>query len=288
MAIDIKKMWSKDNFGFKSKDGLVKQASVVESYSYVTDPDDTYEDVANEPGVPQIGDQYLTFPTIRCTDKTWDRVSPVYWILTVTYTGNFGETGATSSATTQKPILSWSDTTTNEAIDEDFNGLPIATVNNEPIEGVTKDISDLLLTIERNYSFFDPATTHAYRDSTNSDTFVGFSPGVCRMVGFSANQEWDETGTNGYWRVSASFQFRYPYNTTPAKAWYKRIKHEGYYARPTPGGKIGPAFNELTKEAYTRPVLLKADGTIETNEANTLWLEFQLYDSLPYNALGLV
>jgi hypothetical protein len=35
------------------------------------------------------------------------------------------------------------------------------------------------------------------------------------------------------------------------------------------------------------PVLLKADGTKETDPAAAVWLEFKRYGSLPYAALGL-
>jgi hypothetical protein len=35
-------------------------------------------------------------------------------------------------------------------------------------------------------------------------------------------------------------------------------------------------------------VLLKADGTRETNPDNAHWLEFQVYRSLPYQGLGLI
>jgi hypothetical protein len=38
----------------------------------------------------------------------------------------------------------------------------------------------------------------------------------------------------------------------------------------------------------TRPVLLKQDGTVETEKENAFWLEVQRYGSLPYNALGLL
>jgi hypothetical protein len=34
-----------------------------------------------------------------------------------------------------------------------------------------------------------------------------------------------------YYEVSAVVQFRYPYNTTPARAWWSRWRHEGFLER---------------------------------------------------------
>jgi len=91
----------------------------------------------------------------------------------------------------------------------------------------------------------------------------------------------------GYWQVSASVRFRYPYRTTADKAWYSRVRHEGFYVRPTAGGVIVRAC-----DGYQRPVnkkiLLKADGTRETDPNNAYWLEIKKLDSLPFSALGLL
>ena len=42
------------------------------------------------------------------------------------------------------------------------------------------------------------------------------------------------------------------------------------------------------KEPTQTPVLLKLDGSRETNPNNALWLETQLYGALPYQSLGLL
>jgi len=287
--IDAKKMWSKDDFSIASAEGLRKKASITESWSIVTDPDVTIIDLSNEASVPQIGDVYPGLQTIFVKDKQWERVSPIYWILTVQYEGEFGPDGADQRAEFQPPVISWTDTETEEAIDEDLNGAAIVNVNNEPIEGVTMKIADLVLTVERKYRFFDPVATHAYRHSVNSDTFAGFAPGTGRLTAFSANQEYDEN-QNGYWKVNASIQFRYPYRTTAARAWWKRILHEGYMVRASALDPPEAAYREVDgrKEQVTKPVLLKADGTRENDPANAVFLEFEVYTPLPYNSLGLL
>ena len=87
-----------------------------------------------------------------------------------------------------------------------------------------------------------------------------------------------------YWSVNAKIQFRFPYNTTPDKAWHSRVRHEGFYEKI--GTKVVKAA--VNGEPVVKPVLLKADGTRETNPDNAIWLYFPRYKPLPYAALGLL
>jgi hypothetical protein len=41
-------------------------------------------------------------------------------------------------------------------------------------------------------------------------------------------------------------------------------------------------------QEVTKPVLLKADGTVETDPAAAVFNHTQVYDSLPYSGLGLL
>jgi len=95
-----------------------------------------------------------------------------------------------------------------------------------------------------------------------------------------------------YWEVTAQIRFRYPYRTTNEKAWYKRVRHQGFYKRVNVAG--GSMIVRALKggEPVNRPVLLDADGyeivQEDGQEVQAHWLEFKLYDSLPYGALGLL
>jgi len=53
------------------------------------------------------------------------------------------------------------------------------------------------------------------------------------------------------------------------------------------GGVIQRELDDKGQE-MTTPVLLKADGTLETNENDDLGVYTQVYGALPYSALGLV
>jgi hypothetical protein len=221
------------------------------------------------------------------------------------------------------------------------------------------ELADQVLTVTRNYATFSPWILHQYRHSVNSDVFSGFAPGTARMISFSADEQQVASGSS-YWTVTAQIQFRYPYNTTAARAWWSRTRHEGFYERigsaisfsggggsgaaavpivssagvitgvwvtatgtgyasaPTVSASIGSSATftatvsnggvasvavtaggtgysskivravDSNKEPTTTPVLLKIDGTRETNPANTVWIETQKYTALPYAALGLL
>jgi hypothetical protein len=193
------------------------------------------------------------------------------------------------------PRIDWDDVESEEEIDEDFDGKPIQTVNREPIEGVKALIPDQTVSIKRNMISFSPYVQARYRRAVNSDNFLGWPPGTAKLMKFSASNVFGETG--GYWEITAQIRFRYPYRTTAEKAWYARVRHEGFYEKidlsgPGAGTRIVRAVDG-NKEPMTRKVLLASDGyrlpvPAEGEEQIANWLEFKLYDSLPFNALGLL
>ena len=286
-VVSVNQMWSSDGFDVSTAKGLRKKATITEAYQIVTTATTTKVEIAASTDLPATGSLYPGLAAIRLNTRSFKQVSPIFWIGTMSYDGEFGPNGPQESPTQSKPVISWADAESDEAIDEDWDGNPIVTANDEPIDGVTVKIADMVLNVEKNYSFFSPSATSAYRHSVNSDTFAGYPPGTGRLVRFGAKQAWDDDD-NGYWTVSASIQFRQPYRTTPDKAWYARVLHQGYMVRESAGADPTRAWDLSTKEPSSKPVLLKADGTRETDPANAHWLEFKRYDSLPFNSLGLL
>ena len=87
----------------------------------------------------------------------------------------------------------------------------------------------------------------------------------------------------GYWQVTGVFQFRFPYNTTPDKAWYARYVSMGLKQKDS-AGKLVSVVDD-NKDVTTTPQYLDEDGKQTTTP---YWIETKLYGSLPYNALGLI
>jgi hypothetical protein len=277
-------MWSRHEATARTERGKRNHASIREAYQVICDPTDTLRDVSNAPGLPLLGSLYPGFAQIRVIEMTPRQVSPIFWIVDINYDGSYGPGGVADSPLNERPKVKFGKIESDEPVDQDANGSPIVTANKEPIEGVTKKLSDLTISIERNYAGVDLAATYQYLHSVNSDTFIGFAPGVVRLTDFSAEEMWAEE-TGGYWRVHAGFQCRWPYNTTPQKAWYARVRHEGF--RVKVGSNIVHG-KDAEGQPVSKPILLKSDGTEETNVSNANWLEFQIYQPLPYNALGLL
>lgn len=279
-----KKMWSRDGGSVVTPDSRKRVVTFREGWQVICDPTDKTEDAYGAADLPNVGDVYPGTTSVVCKRKSPTRISPIFFIFDIEYQGEIGPGGITDSPLNDPATVTWGKVDYTEPVSEDLSGEAIATVNAEPIVGVTKNFSDLVATIKKNYLGIDLAATHAYLHSVNSDVFLGFAPGTGRMTSFSA-QEKIAQGFNGtFWEVTATIQFRWPYRTTADKAWYARVLHEGFQVN-VGGGVIKHARKD--GELVTTPVLLKSDGTLETDPASAHWLEFQLYDPLPYNALGL-
>lgn len=278
-VIDVTKMWSKSGGSFSSTmyDPFDQKWAMTVGYQVMTDPDTLETDVAEAVGIPQFGvqhpsglDAYVDLIVPTC-------VSPILWVVVVNYTGESRE---------QTVEVEWTDVTTTEPIDRDINGRAIVTANGEQVDGLSMDVADQVVVIRRKFFTVNTPTYAAYRRATNSDTFLGWPPGTARLVGFSAKNKFKYGGDRELWDVTARIQFREPFaGTTPAQAWYKRWRHEGLLVKS--GSIIRRALDALGQEK-TKPVLLKSDGTEETDPDNAFFVHTQVYGSLPYSALGLI
>lgn len=277
-------MWSRQTSSEESSGGTYT-VTFQRAFTVLLDAGDKVEEAYGAWGVPLLGDVYPGTQFVFCEKRSVQRPSPIMAIVELDYKGQVGPNDDPSPIAGD-PVLRWGCTVTDEAIDEDWNGKPIVTKNNEPIQGLTERLADDVLYVERNFLAINRYAIRAYRRATNSDTFYGWPAGTCRMMDDNATAVFNPTGTVAFWRVSATFQFREPFNTTAAKAWYKRVRHEGFYVRDTVSGRIHHAVDG-NKDPVSRPVLLKADGTQETNPDNAVWLQFQTLGSLPFSALGL-
>ena len=279
-VVDVTKMWSKNGGSLSSaKLSAIDQVwSNTEGYQVLTTIGTQEDAVVAAIGIPRIGDQHSTGIASYCEKVDPQQISPIFWIVTVSYRGIVDDAGVD---------VEWTDSQTTEPIDRDINGRAIMTVNLEPVDGLSMDVADQVVVITRKFVTINTASIAAYRRATNSDTFLGWPPGTARLVGFSAKNRFAYGGLQESWTVNARIQFREPYaNTTPAQAWYKRWRHEGLYVKNA-GGMIVRATDSNQQE-MTKPVLLKADGTLETNPDNAVFIHTQVYGSLPYAGLGLI
>lgn len=355
---DVSRMWSRQSGQMESEDGRTFKISFSEGWQVSHSADATETEILTALGLPVWGSQYESTYAYCKKIGPSSRLGPCYSIVQFEYSGATGPSGSNDSPLNKRPTIKWKARRSTEAVDKDWWGRPIQTTNGETIQGVTMDLVDQTLTVERNFSFFSPHILNAYLHSFSSDEFASFSAGCAKLVDYGADLEF--TDTFSYWKVNAVIDFRYPYNTIPSRAWHFRSRHEGMYERigsllsfsggagseagghavvnssgvitavvVTSGGKgytsapsvaaadgSGATFTATitddrvssvavtaggtgyrtrivravddNKEPTQTPVLLKLDGSRETNPNNALWIETQLYGALPYQALGLV
>lgn len=296
----VDKMWSRTNSSFKLSDKFRKlNASFTEAYQILHTTDTTELEKINAPGIPAAGTSYPGFAFVYADTAKIQTVSPNFSIATVDYNGevnpkNAGGSTGSGGGGDPSPIAAPAkidryDIETQEECDEDWDGNALITANGEPITGIMRPVVDQAFIIRKNMLFFDSYVQARYRLATNSDYFLGWAPGTVRCTGLSATNVYDQY--LGYWEVTGVFQCRYPYRTTPDKAWYARVRHEGFYERLTTSGVDRIERAQDSAKDRTKPCLLDATGKrladpVPGQKFQAYWLEFKLFDSLPFNALG--
>ena len=277
---NVTRMWSRTSANYSSEkfDQHDTNYSLQDGFQVVATVDTEAYEVLAHADIPKAGDQHPSGINAWVRERVPERTSPILWTVTISYQGYDLDLWSFD--------LEWTDTTSTEPIDRDYNGRAIVTANGEPVEGLTVELADPVAIINRKFLFVNQFAIGEYRHATNSDTFLGWPPGTARLVGWSSKSKFKYGAQTELYDVTARFQFRYPYaGATDAQAWYKRWRHEGLYVKI--GGVVQRARDPQGLEV-SKPVLLKADGTQETNPDNAVFNYTQVYGSLPFNALGLI
>lgn len=280
MTITITQMWSKSGGQGTSEkyDAFATTFSHTSGYFAVCEVTDTEEDVLGHSDLPLYGDRHPSGVDSFVRTKTATRISPIAFTVDIGYEGKRFDANVD---------LTWASTTSTEAIDRDYDGNAIVTVNGEPVEGLTMDIAEPVAVIRRKFFFVDIFAIGPYLHATNSDTFLGWPPGTARLVSYDASNQFKFGAPLEQWDVTARIQFRYPLmGATNAQAWYKRWRSEGLYIDDGLGNIVRAL--DYNSEPVVKPVLLKSDGTQETNPNNAIFNYTQIYGSLPYGSLGLI
>lgn len=282
-VIDVTQMWSKRGGQFSSENFSPFSAKYqfTEAWQVLCEIGDDATVAVSAVGIPSLGEQHPSGAFSFAKNYNVTALGPTLWVVTVGYEGL-----QAPEFESEVVDVEWTDTTSTEPIDRDFNGRAIVTENKEKVEGLTMELADQVCVIRRRFSSINPYAIASYRHATNSDTFLGWPPGTARLIGFSAKNQFSYGNINEGWDVTARIQFREGLaGATNAQAWYKRWRHEGFYVKV--GSVVRRATDAQGADA-AKPVLLKTDGTEETNPDNAVFKYTQIYGSLPYAALGLV
>lgn len=214
------------------------------------------------------------------------RESPLTFLVTINFSAaSFSFDPADPAADPGNPLLEPTRIrylTRKEAleVDEDINGQAMVTANNEPITGIRREFRDLGVSLEKNFATFDPFLFYVFAGAVSTTPFHGFPAGEAFCD--DLNAEVVSTTSFNYVRVSAVVLFREPIRTTSERAWWDRVRHEGYLVRPA-AGQPAVRATDGDGEYKASKTLLQANGT-ETNAAE--WLEFENVKTADLNAMG--
>lgn len=81
------------------------------------------------------------------------------------------------------------------------------------------DDAHLILTVVRNQPFYDPLLAFDYKNAVNSDTFLGFPPGVAKVREFTGQSAFENN--KAFAKVTLRFEFR-------MEGWDLRLLDAGY------------------------------------------------------------
>ena len=248
--------------------------------------DDSTTVEQNAVDLPQRNDSHPNRPNLRVVDVKVAKKAVIYYEATVLYESvKFNGPDEEDLPPIELAAeIEYSAITTDEEIDEDADGEPIATKADEPIEGLTKSISDQAVTIKKNFLEYNPATFYLFMNKTNEDEFLGFPVGSARVTDIKATNAIKDDVP--YWIVTVTVVFRTPYRTTADKAWYKRVLNRGFYEKK-PGVDIPVRAQDGEGKDFTQQVLLDETGERLDPGADPVWLEFPIYESTTFASMGL-
>jgi hypothetical protein len=233
--ISVDLMWSRQSSVLQSTDRKTYTIGYSSAYQVQHSVGATQDEIRNATGIPRVGDLYTGTTGVFCTTVGGvETLGPILSIVPVQWAGEVGPGGESDPPENQEPDINYYSVTTSEATDTDGYGFPLTNVNGELVEGFTKDVSDMVLDVTRNYLTVSGQLALQYLDSTNSDTYVVGSdvwlPGSAALQSYRIKPV-TKNGIAQYFTVSASILFRQAYNTTPARAWWHRYRNEGLYER---------------------------------------------------------
>jgi hypothetical protein len=295
MSWSVTEDWTGGSAGSESEqDGTTGRSDLQRTFNLVPLFDGaTALDALNAPGLPLLGSPHPQSLIMRARRKNVTQAGPRYFTVTVGYDAlTVDPQDPSQSPLTRPPVISFSSVTQEVEIDEDIFGNPIQTINGEPLVGVTRPFTDLVITVQRNLPSFNPQSISTYMNKVNSTAWYGLPAGTVRIVDIAAGNVFSEDFE--YWDVSVQFQVRRGFGpVTDAKAWWHRTAHQGY--RVWNGTALVNA-TEADGTTVAQPVMIEtvADDSILVGQGARLaagvgrYIDFQVLETIDFNTLNLL
>lgn len=264
-------------------EGWIEGSAEITLHAVCDNVSDDPSTIKTDPRIPKVGDSHPTLQYLTVKDIGFKQASLLVWKVSVKYESAPYQEGTNPIG--QPTQINYFSITNDEPIDEDVNGIPLVTTAGEAIAGITRPISDLGIRLSRNFISFSPASFYTFIDCVNSDTFLGFTPGVLRIASISADKQF--YNKQEYWAVQVEIHARKPYRVPPSQAWYKRFLNSGYRAK-FPSGQIGHAieFEGPVPQPVRKPIQLALDGTPLADQTQGIWLTRPVFSTVAFSSMG--
>ena len=266
--------------GIKGTSDVTRVFNLVPSFSGATTVD-----ALAAAGLPLRNSAHPQNTALRARRFNASQIGPQYFQVTVGYEAlTTDPNDPAQSPLAQPAVISFSSVTQEVEIDEDRDGNPIQTINGEPLVGVTRPFTDLVITVSRNLPTFSPVSISTYMNKVNSATWYGFPAGTVRIMDIQAQNQFSEDFE--YWAVTVSFQVRRGYGQIlDAEAWDHRCAHQGYIVKV--GGQKKHA---LTSDnlPVAQPVMISRTTGAQLPDGVGAYINFPVLDEIDFNQLNLL
>jgi hypothetical protein len=240
--------------------------------------------ILNTAGVPRPYDPYVTpseydFGALcKNVEPTQDPDNPYLWHVEAEYSTDTELAAWYNKDPLQRPSrTSWSTERFRKAMEKDETGAAVVNSASDPFDPpIEKDGTILVVTIERNEATFDPSLPVTYQDATNSDIWLGYAVGNCKVESIGADEHWEDN--THYYAVRYVIHVR-------GDGWLESVLDAGYSAYTTVGVKA--PITDLAGRPYSSPQLLDGTGHVLPVNGNPVYINFAKYPSLPYANLNI-
>ncbi len=298
MALIVTEKWSNPQSAVQSDDKGQMESDATRVFQMVADSVNytpvsaRYEAMAQgyipRPGSPHPSDVFLICRQVEC-----NKTAPFFFEVSARYNKSGGDD---SDPSLQPPEIEWDFVVTEESIDQDALNKPIHTRLGESFDPpITRPYADLFLRVSKNVVSFNPSTASLFMHRVNKDPFLGFPAGTLLIEEFKATSVITQNLTP-YWRRTIGIHVRRGApNTTDDKAWWRRIRAEGFVVRqvgiPIEADGVIPTTRARDEdgEIAAKPVLhSKLTGFVIRDPAKAEWYEFQIYPTIDFSPLNFL
>lgn len=261
-------------------------------------------------GLPAVPCETDTGSFCQSIEIAQDQEDGKQWLITIQYAsldinhemGNSQTQNGTVNPLEAAPKVHWSSAKYLVNYPLDVNGLPFINTVGDPLEDPPQtEETRQVLHFARNEEDYNDSWAQQFRDTVNSDTFLGWNPGQAKCRDIQGERQYS-TDFGYYWEVSYEFEFRIgstivvdqtdnfgaPIGTASnTTGWTERVLNSGL--RQLAGGTGAPQQILIDGALVTSPVPLQQNGvyTPITATVPPYYLDFTLYPSSPFAQLNI-